>query len=405
MMFANIDPTSLGNVKVVKWLDNLTPLEVNTLNGRGMVRAHLASPVVSTVTITFLVREKTPHEVAETCRKVSNWLWNAGKSRLISDREPQFYYFARCTALSDMEFTGSSVKLTATMQCSDFRQYSVASEAPIIDVPVVMDNITFAGKHCYNDYGLIFVLKSMDAVPAQTIYTYEISGMDGSYRSPGKKLETKTLKGTFYLVKKTSPDDLMSSAETLKRLHDIAGWLVNDNRQPLIFDADPGKAYQADVDDASSFKKDAWENGSAEVAFTLQPYSENTMASTFVFTLAATSVPQMVPLSGFITGYEIPFIVSIKNNSATPITTVGIRAGNVGSMFTISGVSVAQNETIVIDTNAGTVTKGTTDYSDKAPLTMDYPYLKPADVANGVYAQYYPANAADVTITCKGRWL
>lgn len=404
-MFANIDPTSLGHVKVVKWVDNLTPMDVNTLNARGIVLAHLASPVVRTITVTFLVRERTAHEAMETCRSVSDWLWKSGKARLITEREPQFFYLARCTALSDAAFTGISVKLAATFQCSDFRQYSIASELPIIDVPVMLSNIKFAGKHCYDDYGLIFVQKSMDAVPKQTIYTYDISGMDGSYRSPGKRLETRQLKGTFFLVKTASPDDLLSSAEIAERLHDVALWLVSDNRQPLIFDAEPGKVYLADVEDAAPFKKDSWENGYAEVSFTLQPYCEDTADGVFTATLSAVLTPQQVPLTGFATGYETPFALSIKNKSATALTSVGIRAGTSGSMFTIAGISVAQNETIVIDTKAGTVTKGVTDLSSKAPLDMDYSYMQPSDVANGIYVQCSPAIVADVTITCKGRWL
>ena len=251
MIFGNVHLSSFGHCKVVSWKNKIfADFERKELSYRGRLLAAVEVPTMRSIEATILARGSTVKDVDKKLKDIGKWLYEAGTAKLFAERDTTHYYLARCTSVSTPERSGASARITVVFTCADNRLYNVYNNQPITTATSEMNNFTFAGKHCLNDMGCVFVMDSMDAVPTAKVNKYEIAGQSGTLRydsGEGILYEEKSMSGTLYFVKQSS-DGLMSEEEITKKLHSVAAWLGNSGRAQLILDSDVSRYYEAEVD-------------------------------------------------------------------------------------------------------------------------------------------------------------
>jgi len=331
MVFNGVHARSFEHVKVTSWKNSFyTDFDRKEITSRGIVRAAVEVPTIRKIEIDFLVKGRNIREIEKKLTDMAQWLQNAGTAKLLSDRDPNNYFKARCTAISRPQYSGLSARFTVTFTCADYKLYNARTDQQNGQQNVDLSNFRFAGKHCLNDMGAVFVEDSRDITPEVKAHKYEITGMSGTLRYIGREqvLSERQLTGSLYLVNKAQMGGLLSEQEIAQRYHEIASWLVNAKRAPLIFDSDAGREYQAEVTEAVTANRTGWENGVLKVKFILQPVGKD-LKTSYVesnLDLAANAwgTIQLAAALGPGFGYTTPLDFQIKNNGATNITDLSI---------------------------------------------------------------------------------
>lgn len=416
MIFGNVHLASFGHCKVVSWKNDIfTDFERKELSYRGRLLAAVEVPTLRSIEATVLVRGNTAKDVDKKLKDIGKWLNDAGTSKLFAERDTTHYYLARCTSVSTPERSGASARFTVKFTCADNRLYNTYNNQPVETATSEMNNFTFAGKHCLNDMGCVFVLDSLDALPSAKINKYEISGQSGTLRydsGEGILYEEKGLSGTLYFVKQLTGEGLMSEEEISARLHAVSSWLGNSGRAQLILDSDTTRYYEAEVEDSQSLSRKDWENGSVKLKMVLQPFATSVAAKskseTFVLsanTAKEVSLASLVP-DGI--GYSTPLTISVTNNSETAIADLRIQyydEKNVLKSMRLhsNGFSISKGQTVIVDSLSVTIAKGAQD-GVKWLKSGDFPVLsvngmKKIRILSGTAA------TVAVTVSFKARWL
>ena len=412
MIFGNVHLASFGHCKVVSWKNNIfTDFERKELSYRGRVLAAVEVPTIRSIEATVLVRGSTIDDVDKKLKDIGKWLYDSGTAKLFAERDTTHYYLARCTSVSTPERSGASARFTAIFTCTDNRLYNVYNDQPIVTAASDMSNFVFAGKHCLNDMGCVFVMDSMDAVPPAKINTYEISGQGGTLRydsGEGILYEEKSLSGTLYFVKH-STDGLLSEEEITTKLHAVAAWLGNSGRARLVFDSDISRYYEAEVDGSQSLSRKDWENGSIKLKMVLQPYSCSIEQFTVQQSLIlSASTAGEISLAALEIGYVTPLIIEITNQSATTITDLRIQFYDEKDVLKTmrlqsGGFSLPSGQTLLIDSSSGDITQdGLTGV--QWLKSGDFPVIS----VNGTREIKLISSTAatlGVVVKCNARWL
>lgn len=149
-----------------------------------------------------------------------------------------------------------------------------------------MDSCEFSfDGHHISEYGATYLISRWPGAAGAAANTAAIGGRHGTLRYPGETYAEKRLTGKLYLL--DAQDELLTYAQMIQRIEEIAGWLKPGGRRRLMLDAAPERFYMAEVLDEIAFTTDDWPNGCAEVTFVLQPFAYDEQESAASFTLAA----------------------------------------------------------------------------------------------------------------------
>jgi len=335
-------------------------------------------------------------------------------AKLFAEGDNTYYYLARCTQVSTPEFNGNSARVTVTFTCADNRLYASYNDQPITTATSEMNNFTFAGRHCLNDMGCVFVLESIDAVPGIHANKYEISGLSGTLRYEGSEIrfKEKQMSGSLYFVKPTVSDGLMTEEEITERLHSIASWFGNAGRASLILDSDISKEYEAELIDGASFSRKDWDNGYVKLKLILQPYCTQVGISAASYdlslsanTISSLSVNAVIP-NGI--GATTPLIINVENNGNVTISDLSIYyydEKNTMKRFRLNGNSfaLAAGENVKIDGIEFDIRKGSTS-GIKWLKSGDFPVLS-VNGTKQIRIMADVATSVNVDVICRARWL
>lgn len=278
MIFGGIRPESFGLVKVTGVQDGfMAAREQQTIRRAGSIIASISVPTVREIQVEMLVRANHADELMLTMDKLAAWLEGAGTARLELEQTEGTYYKARCTDMGEPTYSGPSAKFTATFTCTDYRQYNAYNGQPVRGADPPSDNFAFAGKHCLNDMGCMFVLDKRMGVPAVTPSLYDVLGCPGTlrYDQHDIRLSPQQISGKLYFVGRAQDGEILADEEIEERLHAVSSWLILAGRAPLILDSDVTRQYLAEIENAADFTRTEWENGRLDLKLSVQPYSQD----------------------------------------------------------------------------------------------------------------------------------
>ena len=415
MIFGNMHLASFGNCKVTKWKNSIyADFDRKELTYRGRLLSAVEVPTLRSIEATVLVRGKDVKEVDKKLADISKWLYDTGTAKLFAERDTTHYYLARCTSVSTPERSGVSARITVKFTCADNRLYNVYNDEPITTATSEMNNFTFAGKHCLNDMGCVFVMESIDAVPKAKLNKYDIEGLNGTLRydtGEGVLYEEKSLSGNLYFVKQFG-DGLLTELEITERMHFISSWLGSSGRAKLILDSDTSRYYEAEVESNQSLTRKDWENGSIKLKMTLQPIAVSIepkeVSEQLSLTAGKAAEIDLSSLAKQGIGYTSPLKITVQNDGETVLTVLSFGYNdekNVSKPMRIyaNDFSLAKGEAIVIDGSDLTIKKGDTDGISWL-ANGSFPILavngdKKLAIATTVDA------TVTVTVSCYVRWL
>lgn len=413
MIFNNRNVNLFSHAKAVKFnVSYYTDFERQEIRKNGFLPYYLEIPTVRVIEVDILVRDNNEYDLDGKIRDIGNWLFEAGESKLICDRDQGKYYKARCTALSKPEFNGRTAKLKATFTCSDYRPYSVLDDKPIGGTGFSLDNFTFGGKHCLNDMKCLFVLEGISAIPTVSRNAYEISGRSGTIRYDDSlaTLHEKKLTGSLYFLKDTGSTELMTPTEIFERQHEVASWLINSRRSALILDNDASRQYDAEVIAETDLKTDEWANGKMSVSFVLQPYSYDISQTVLTNTLSLSAGSykdfSMYDISSI--GYTTPIVLTIKNTGSSSISDLRIRYYNEDNSakimrFYSNGFALAAGSTLIVNSEKPDATLGGSA-ALKYLYSGDFPVITPKGMKKiSLYSNV--STSLSVTAALNVRWL
>ena len=400
---------SFGHCKVLSWRNSVyTDFDRKELVHNGRVLAAVEVPTVRKIEAIILVRGNSYDDVRHKLESIASWLYEAGTAKLCHETDLTRYFLARCTQVSTPEYNGLSARCTVTFTCSDHRLYAAYNDQPVATEENNMSNFTFAGKHCLNDMGCLFVKDAEPAIPAVKPHVYEISGMNGTlrYNTGTPVLKETSMSGTLYFVKDT-PDGRMTEEEITQKRHDVAAWLINAERAALIMDSDISREYQAEISAEALLNRKDWANGYLKVKFTVQPVSKSVDASSKLqqIQLAAgeaytLDLKDMTP-SGI--GYQTPLVLSVYVFGENTINQLTVAYNDNGNEKTAVFGPLTTNDALYLNGNDGIVQSG--DETNFAVMKQgEIPVISPA---GDNYLKFTSDVATEllVIVSCNVRWV
>lgn len=415
MIFGGIHPESFGCVKVLGVQDRfVASREQQTVRRAGSIIASISVPTVREIQVEMLVRANHADELMLTLDKLAAWLEGAGTARLELEQTEGTYYKARCTDMGDVTYSGPSARFTVTFTCTDYRQYNAYNDQPVRGADPPSDNFTFAGKHCLNDMGCMFVLDKRMGVPAVTPSLYDVLGCPGTlrYDQHDIRLSPQQISGKLYFVGRAQDGEILADEEIEERLHAVSSWLILAGRAPLILDSDVTRQYLAEIENAADFTRTDWENGRLDLKLNVQPYSQDVQAASMTAEISlSANTAQTVDLSALFprgVGFITPLIVEITNNGSSAITALELGyTDRLGAARTArlegGGFSLAAGQKVVIDGEDASVTKA--GQSAMLGFTGDFPSVSPSPGKLSVSLKSGAAASVSVKVTARARWL
>lgn len=355
---------SFGHCKVLSWRNSVyTDFDRKELVHNGRVLAAVEVPTVRKIEAIILVRGNSYDDVRHKLESISSWLYEAGTAKLCHETDLTRYFLARCTQVSAPEYNGLSARCTVTFTCSDHRLYASYDDQPVTSEENNMSNFTFAGKHCLNDMGCLFVKDAEPAIPAVMPHVYEISGMNGTlrYNTGTPVLKETSMSGTLYFVKDT-PDGRMTEEEITQKRHDVAAWLINAERAALIMDSDISREYQAEICAEALLNRKDWANGYLKVKFTVQPVSKSVDASSkqqqMQLAAGEAYTLDLNDLTANGIGYQTPLVLSIYVFGENTINQLTVAYNDNGKEKTAVFGPLATDDALYLNGNDGIVQLG-----------------------------------------------
>lgn len=399
---------SFGHCKVLSWRNSVyTDFDRKELVHNGRVLAAVEVPTVRKIEAIILVRGNSYDDIRHKLESISSWLYEAGTAKLCHETDLTRYFLARCTQVSAPEYNGLSARCTVTFTCSDHRLYASYDDQPVTSEENNMSNFTFAGKHCLNDMGCLFVKDAEPAIPAVKPHVYEISGMNGTlrYNTGTPVLKETSMSGTLYFVKDTT-DGRMTEEEITQKRHDVAAWLINAERAALIMDSDISREYQAEICAEALLNRKDWANGYLKVKFTVQPVSKSVDASSKLqqMQLAAGEAYtlDLNDLTANGIGYQTPLVLSIYVLGENTIDQLTVAYNDNGKEKTAVFGPLATDDALYLNGNDGIVQLG--GETNFAVMKQgEIPVISPA----GDNYLKFASNVATelrVIVSCNVRW-
>lgn len=417
MKFANKLIESFGRVKVLRIHESFFVDHANQkIEKRGLVVASIAVPTARAISVDVLVRAADVPAIRMTIEAMCDWLRSAGVDKLFTTKYTQ-YYMARCTQVSVPEYNGRSARFTITFECADYRPYSARTDQPLMTAETDMSNFTFAGKHCLNDMGMVFVEETRQVTPSVSPHLYEVSGRNGSIRyddGSSGVLSPKMFGGTGYLVKPLSPHESLSQSEIEERIHAISAWLVNAKRAPLILDSDVTRQWCAEITEPSTLMRSTWSNGAVKFNLSLQPecmsIEETSFSCNVTLAANADSVVAIADLFPNGMGYDTPLKIKIKNTGSDTISSLQLThsdaaGGEKACVFSGAGFALPAGSMIEIDSDTYDVSIGGNS-AIKCLKNGNLPYAPVGadkDFRLGVKSDV--STTVSIQISCHVRWL
>ena len=272
----------------------------------------------------------------------------------------------------------------------------------------IESGFTFGGKHCMNDFGLLYVEDKGGRIitHARRINEYTIAGASGTVRFPGEAYEKAILSGALYPM--TSPT---SEAEAQALMRSIDAWLYGP-RDKLIFDYEPDKYRLAEVTGESKWSYRDWIDGGLAIEFDVQPFAYAVTPTTpFAYAVVPTptqpNVKEYVYAINVETGLEAPLEATITNSGTAKLTGVTIDCGS--KRWSFEDMSITQCGVLAISMESpigATITQGNV-------ITNALPHATRFDVINieGETAISVKltfdgsAHSDSVALSARGRWL
>lgn len=258
-------------------------------------------------------------------------------------------------------------------------------------------NFTFDGKHCYRDFGMVWIFTQRPASPQQEDPSITIGGMSGTIRLESEDDEPVYLpmKVSGKLCPMSSPP---SQQAAWKRWHEITSWL-RAGRCPMIFDADPEKRYMAEVLDEIVWDETQWDEGELSVNFLIQPYAEDVRESRAVASMEASGA-LLLDVGG---NRRTPVSFEIKNTGSANLIACNVDVGV--RRVKLSGISVAPGASLQlqmqppigaeIHTEAGVI--------DAMPHATRFDYLRGMGRVAATVILTYDGSGGAVQVTMTGR--
>ena len=260
---------------------------------------------------------------------------------------------------------------------------------------------TFDGKHCRNDFGLIYAEKDGHTiVPRIRRNEYSIAGMSGSVLFDGEEWQTITFEGTLYPAKERA-----TQAAAQPMLRRVARWLTA-GRRPLIFDYEPKVYYMAQLSEASKWSLKNWFGGEISVRFEAQPFAYSVEPQTFSASESGDGdVSAAIDMK---TNYLAGFTVTVSPTGTAGLT--GAELALDGTVFaSFSGLDLGCGEamTVCMEPPIGaTVADGVTMENALPHAGVFRPALIPRGASTLTVTPEYGSGTAGavVVITARGRW-
>ena len=312
-VFNHIAPEQLGNIRAVR-INDSEQRDRQTISEAGHVLAEIAMPAIRKVTCEFRITGRCREDLMLELQRLSTWLYRSGEAELELRNLPGQYVLARCTGLSEPEFTGLLARVTATFTCRDPRTYQQYNHRPKEGQEAPFGGFSFNGIHS-SDMHTLFVLDRKTGIPAMEATRIHIPGRPGTLRyaemlMPGER----EVAGTLYFLSDHPDGQPLTYEESEQKLKEIAAWLVSPGRAELIWDYDTDCIWQAEIIEALDFDRKGWQSGKLRLAFCVQPIAygqEQKVEKTLRLTAGRESVLDLSEMFPIQPTFETPIDIRI----------------------------------------------------------------------------------------------
>ncbi|MEA4928599.1 MAG: hypothetical protein VB104_07980 [Candidatus Limiplasma sp.] len=259
-------------------------------------------------------------------------------------------------------------------------------------------NFTFAGSHCYRDYGCWAIWSKKPMAPKAKRDSYAIGGRSGTVLLTGTPVYDE-MQWQCQLAFRKPP---RSEQQAQRQWRAVCAWL-RAGRAELTLDSEPGRYWLAQVDAPIDWGNDAWDEGQLTVTFTVQPYSfaRDESSSSAVFA-AAGSLPLLIP-----SVERVPVQVLLRNLGTALLTDITIALGD--AAVALEGIDLAQGDTaeIRMDTPIGAkkyrTADGVTTVTDLLPYAVRFDPLEGMGAMVLTVTPVFVGLDASVSVLASGR--
>jgi hypothetical protein len=417
--FSNVNFDAMEGVKVIRIADGFhADFTHQTVIDGGLVPASISVPSLRLVDATLLVRGNTLDSIQAKILSISETMRDAGVAKLFTRVTKETYFLAKCTGFTDPEYSGLSATIVVSFTCVDYRPYDAITNEPTQTlVGSKISNFTFAGKHCLNDLGCLFVEDNRTATPNVYAHAYVMPGRSGTVRYDKElpDLEEKRINGTLYFVNVANQHSAIEAQDIDNKLHQLSSFFAYSGRADLVFDSDITRKHEAEVILQSAFTKESWNNGMIRIVFNVQPLAKDVTESikTVAASLTANDVVSFDFSDLFLRGigWETPVTLEIKNTGITAINELTIyyknhRGYEVDCLFRGNGFIIPADGTLVLNSDKDNFEAkvGTTNVIPSL-VSGNLPALYPQNVDPGIKLKSTFATSVSVKITANGRWV
>lgn len=258
-------------------------------------------------------------------------------------------------------------------------------------------NFTFDGKHCYHDFGMVWIFSQRPASPEQQDPGIAIGGMSGTVRFESDDDEPVYL--PMQLMGKLCPmTEPPSQQAAWQRWHEVTDWL-RAGRRELIFDSDPERRYMAEVLGEIIWDESSWEEGELQVTFLIQPYAEDVKEKRLISSLTASGEMELA-LQG---NRNAPVSFGILNTGSAVLTGCHITVGK--HEVILSGMAIASGSVLRISMQPpiGAAIESSAGIMNALPYASRFDYLRGKGRVRAKLVLAYNASGGAVSVTMTGR--
>ena len=258
-------------------------------------------------------------------------------------------------------------------------------------------NFTFDGKHCYHDFGMVWIFSQRPASPEQQDPGIAIGGMSGTVRFESDDEEPVYL--PMELSGKLCPmSEPPSQHDAWQRWHEITAWL-RAGRRELIFDSDPDRRYLAEVLGEIVWDDSSWDEGELQVTFLIQPYAEDVREKRQVMELTASGELELV-LTG---NRNSPVNFEILNTGSSTLMGCHITVGK--HEVSLNRMSVAHGSVLRVNMQPpiGAEIESSAGIINALPYADRFNYLRGKGHVRAKVVLTYNASGGTVAVTMTGR--
>ena len=179
-----------------------------------------------------------------------------------------------------------------------------------------MLQFTFDGKNSFDDFGIVITKRPMIPSPKRRVTFMDIPGRHSSVRHDEETYEDITIVVECNISKRTGP--LHEQLDAIKQ------WLFSAREQPLIFNYEPDKAYQAQVVNAIDFTTHLRQATTFPVLFHCRPFKVEATPAVHTFTSSGVTLEnpgtvESAPIISIVGGGSINLTINGETISLTNV--------------------------------------------------------------------------------------